>query len=309
MVEISVIIPARNVASVLPEQLEALATQKNAPVFDVVVSDNGSIDNTLQCANYRHWPFKLRFVDSSAKPGASYARNVGAAASTAEILLFCDSDDIVDENWVAELSHAVENSGGALVTGALRHDRFNSRDLLAAYDVPEDPQLTDETPRIDWKPAPFANYLPTVAGNNFGALKSTYFSVGGMNPDFPGGSEETDFSWRVQLSGVRVVSAPRALVQYRLRQGGRGIFRQQRIQQYARVFLWTQYKGTSMSGPSVKYSLTEIAKYLPQGLDPRPEKSAQRLRAIRILGGNVGALQGIAKYRVLEPLKAKIRSN
>lgn len=309
MVEISVIIPARNVADVLPEQLEALAAQKNAPVFDVIVSDNGSTDDTLQCAGYRSWPFTLTFVDSSAKPGASYARNIGAAASTANVLLFCDSDDIVDENWVAELSHAVETSGGALVTGALRHDRFNSQDLLAAYDVPADPQLTDETPRIDFQPAPFANFLPTVAGNNFGALKDIYFTVNGMNPDFPGGSEETDFSWRVQLSGVPVVSAPRALVQYRLRQGKRGIFKQQRIQQFARVFLWTQYKETSMSGPSIKYSISEIAKYLPRAVDPRPGKAADRLRAFRILGGNVGALQGIAKYRVLEPLKAKIRSN
>lgn len=305
--KISVIIPARNVAEVLPEQLEALAGQKNAPEFDVVVSDNGSTDGTRNCADYREWPFNLRFMDSSQRPGASHARNVGAATTNADILLFCDADDIVDENWVHELSNAVESTEGALVTGALRHDRFNTSVLRAAYDIPGEPRTTDELPDVEWNPQPFANYLPTVAGNNFAIHRKTYLSVGGMNPDFPGGSEETDFSWRVQRSGTKVVSAPKALVQYRLRQDKRGIFRQQRIQQYARVFLWTQYKDTSMSGPSIKYSITEIFKSLPRAINPSPAASAERLRAVRILGGNIGAVQGIAKYRILEPLKNRIR--
>ncbi|WP_232318088.1 glycosyltransferase family 2 protein [Neomicrococcus aestuarii] len=294
-------------AEVLPEQLEALAGQKNAPEFDVVVSDNGSTDGTRNCADYREWPFKLRFVDSSQKPGASHARNIGAASTGADVLLFCDADDVVDKNWVAELSNAIEASEGSLVAGALVHERFNSKKVLLAYGIPEDPQSLEALPGIDWNPEPFANYLPTVAGGNFAILSSVYSDVGGMNPNFPGGSEETDFSWRVQRSGIKVVSAPKALVQYRLRQDKRGIFRQQRIQQYARVFLWTQYKDTSMSGPSIKYSITEILKTLPRAINPSPAASAQRLRAVRILGGNIGAVQGIAKYRILEPLKNKIR--
>ena len=118
-----------------------------------------------------------------------------------------------------------------------------------------------------------------------------------MDHSYPGGAEETDFAWRAQLAGVRVVVRPRAVVHYRLKDAPRPLFRQQRIQNFARVLLWTRYRERGMSGPSTAYSLGEVARHLPGLL--RRQSRADRLRTARILGGNVGAWQGILAFRIL----------
>ena len=96
MVAVSVVIPARNAARTLDAQLQALAAQRFPAEWEVLVSDNGSTDATRAVAV--EWAGRiplLRVIDASARPGASAARNLGAAAAHGELLLFCDADDVV----------------------------------------------------------------------------------------------------------------------------------------------------------------------------------------------------------------------
>ena len=48
--EVSVVIPAHDVAAVIGEQLAALAAQRGAPRFEVVIADNGSSDGLAGAA-------------------------------------------------------------------------------------------------------------------------------------------------------------------------------------------------------------------------------------------------------------------
>ena len=79
-----------------------------------------------------------------------------------------------------------------------------------------------------------------------------------MDPSYPGGAEETDFAWRAQQAGIRVVSVPQAVVHYRLKSEPRSLFRQQRIQQRGRIYPWTRYRDSPMQGPSLKGSALEV---------------------------------------------------
>ncbi|MCT2297103.1 glycosyltransferase [Brachybacterium muris] len=293
---LSVIIPAHNAASVLGEQLEALRAQEGAEPFEVLVSDNNSTDGTARLALDEAGSLNLRVVDASGPASASHARNRGAAAAAGEILLFCDADDLVDRLWVQELSEPLSHGADVLVAAALHHQRFNDAEVLRAYDIGPDPDpdsVTEESP----EPPPYAGYLPTVPGNGFAVRRDRYLALRGMDHSYPGGAEETDFAWRAQLEGVRVVVCPRAVVHYRLKDSPRPLFRQQRIQNFARILLWARYREQGMSGPSTAYSLREVARHLPGLL--RRQSRADRLRTARILGGNVGALQGILAFRVL----------
>ena len=47
---VSVLIPAKDAAQWIPEQLAALDDQVDAPPFEVVIADNGSTDGTPQAA-------------------------------------------------------------------------------------------------------------------------------------------------------------------------------------------------------------------------------------------------------------------
>lgn len=293
---LSVIIPAHNAASVLGEQLEALRAQEEAEPFEVLVCDNNSTDGTAQFALDEARSLGLRIVDASGPASASHARNRGAAAAAGEILLFCDADDLVDPHWVLELSAPLSRGADVLVAGALHHQHFNDAEVLRAYGIGPDPDpasVAEESP----EPPPYAGYLPTVPGNSFAVRRDRYLELLGMDRSYPGGAEETDFAWRAQLAGVRVVVRPRAIVHYRLKDAPRPLFRQQRIQNFARILLWTRFRDQGMTGPSTAYSLSEVARRLPGLL--RRQSRADRLRTARILGGNVGALQGILTFRIL----------
>ncbi|OFT56228.1 hypothetical protein HMPREF3159_09420 [Brachybacterium sp. HMSC06H03] len=292
---LSVIIPAHNAAGVLDEQLEALRVQQGADPFEVLVCDNNSRDGTGAFAAAHAGTLDLRVVDAAGPSSASHARNRGAEVARGTVLLFCDADDLVDTHWVRELSAPLLSGADVIAAGALHHERFNDTDVLAAYGIAPDPDPAS-TPESK-APAGYAGYLPTAPGGNFAIRRDRYLALGGMDPSYPGGAEETDFAWRAQLTGTAVVTRPRAVVHYRLKRTPRALFRQQRIQHYARILLWTRYRTSDMTGPSLKYSLIQIARQVPNLL--RRQSRADRLRTAQILGGNVGALQGILAFRIL----------
>lgn len=295
--ELSVIIPARNAAPWLQEQLDALAGQTYPRHFEVIVADNGSTDRTREVAQSHVLGDRIRVVDASGPRTASHGRNVGAAAARSDILLFCDADDLVSPDWVSELARPVVDDPEAVVTGALHHERFNAPEVLAAYHIDRDPDAVDGDASGVLVPGGFAGYLPTVAGGNFAIRRARYLALGGMDPRYPGGAEETDFAWRAQEAGLHVVAAPKAVVHYRLKSEPGHLFRQQRIQQRGRMYLWTRYRHTSMQGPSFKSSLKKVISGL--AMMPRVIRGdlAERLAWAAHVGAHVGALEGMLRYR------------
>lgn len=296
----SVVIPARNAAPWIAEQLESLAHQQKAPRFEVVLADNDSSDGGVQGAQdaARLLGLDLRVVAATGVMSASHGRNVGAEAASGEVLLFCDADDLVGPYWVADLVSAVLSTPGAVVAGALHHERFNSPGVLAAYGIAPDPVGTEgqDAPQTAEPQGGYAGYLPTVPGGNFAIRRVDYLRLGGMDPSYPGGAEETDFAWRAQEAGLRVIHAPRAVVHYRLKSDPRALFRQQRIQQRGRIYLWMRYRAKGMNGPSLKTSSLNVAR-APWGYIATRGSAASRLAWAYHTGAHLGALEGMLKYR------------
>ncbi|HEU6446740.1 MAG TPA: oligosaccharide flippase family protein, partial [Gaiellaceae bacterium] len=76
-VELSVVIPARNAAGTIGDQLESLARPRFHRPWEVVVVDNGSTDGTADVARSYAGRVRLRVVNASDRPGIAYARNRG----------------------------------------------------------------------------------------------------------------------------------------------------------------------------------------------------------------------------------------
>lgn len=293
--EASVVIPAYNAARFITTQLEALAKQTTARSFEVVVSDNGSTDNTIALVEAFDAPYPLRWVDSSDIKGPANARNVGAREARGKILVYCDADDFVEPEWVEGHLHLQDLHGPAIGAGANLHGS-NPPEVLEAYGIPTDADKDILENRgliesID-KLTPFAGFLPSITGCNFSVPRDVYLRNGGMDCSYIAGSEETDFSWRVSLSGVPFYKTYASLVRYRLRSTPKQIFRQQRNYQHYRMLLWARFKDRGMTGPSIKYSVIALAKSLPLLLFP-----ATRLVGAREAGANLGALKGMLQYR------------
>ena len=306
--EVSVVIPAYNAADVIVEQLESLARQTDAPVFEVVVADNGSTDATVRRVLDFDAPFELQVVDASRRPGASHARNAGALAARGAFLAFCDSDDYVEPDWLAQLLRARDARPGAIIAGGHRHYRLNDVDVLDAYTIDPRfrvPRSTEQPEPLVAEQHPFSGYLPSAQGNNFAIDRTAYLELDGMDSSYPGGSEETDFVWRAQEAGMPLIAAPNAIVHYRLRHSPRAIFRQQRTQQFAKVLLWMRFRERGMQGPSWKFSLLAVAKLLVRA--PGLSRTRRgRLHLARWLGGHIGAILGMVEYRVRGRVPARI---
>jgi len=202
----SVIVPTRNAALTLVEQLTALASQENAPPFEVIVVDNLSGDgcDELAAAFASRDP---RFSCLRALGvGVNYARIVGAQAARSAELLFCDADDVVDPGWVREMVKGLKSYD--LVSGALDEERLNPR---APAGCRADPM--SDLNRVDISDWRFAS------GACLGIRRRVLESVGGWRADHPlkTAGDDVDLSWRCQAAGYSVGFVPTAVVHYRHR--------------------------------------------------------------------------------------------
>lgn len=303
----SVVIPCFNAGAWIEEQLESLAAQRQAPSFEVVLADNGSTDDTAERALARRWPFPVTIVDATGFRSASHARNVGASVAEADYLLFCDADDVVGPLWVRALVDALD-SGALAVQGAIHHERFNDADVRQAYGVGDAPDPGGDERVLPVRPADgFAGYVPTLPGGSFAVRKDDYLALGGMDPSYPGGAEETDFAWRLQRArGGEVVSAPSAWIDYRLKASPRALFRQQRIQQRGRMLLWMRNRRTTMNGPSARASALAVLRSALGAPAARATRTGRLSWAYR-MGAHVGALEGMLRFRRPGGLPAPLR--
>ena len=86
---VSVIIPVRNGLPWIGHQLDALSRQRAHGPWEVIVVDNGSTDGTA--AFLESWSKQhdhVRVLDGADLPGASAARNAGAAVRSVIDKLF-----------------------------------------------------------------------------------------------------------------------------------------------------------------------------------------------------------------------------
>ncbi len=112
----SIIIPTFNSKETLLGTLLSINTQnltkKEKDLLEVIVVDDGSTDGTNNGINELKCNFELKYIKQN-HIGRGNARNIGVTVSQGEIIIFLDSDIIIDENFVREhiLRHEVIEKG------------------------------------------------------------------------------------------------------------------------------------------------------------------------------------------------------
>ncbi len=87
---VSVIVPAYNCTTYIPETLSSLFAQ-DYPNVEIIVVNDGSKDNTLELL--KSYGNKIVLINKK-NTGAPGARNAGIRAARGKFIAFCDSDDI-----------------------------------------------------------------------------------------------------------------------------------------------------------------------------------------------------------------------
>jgi len=112
---VSVIVPAYNSSRTIERCVKALAQQKTAHRFEVLVAHSGS-DDTCQRAE-RALP-GARTLQLSARAIPPRARHVGIQHARGEILAFIDSDIYVHPTWIDHVVKAAD-TGYDLICGSI----------------------------------------------------------------------------------------------------------------------------------------------------------------------------------------------
>ena len=102
---VSVIVPVYNTQDYLDKCISALLAQTYENIEIILVND-GSTDESLGvCRKYQSQDSRIVVIDKE-NGGASSARNVGIKVASGEYIMFVDSDDYVDANYVKEMISA-----------------------------------------------------------------------------------------------------------------------------------------------------------------------------------------------------------
>ena len=114
---VSVIIPAYNAEKTLEKCVESVMRQK-CQEFEVIIVDDGSIDNTFTICELLKKRDKRISIIHQKNGGSSAARNAGINKAKGEYLVFIDGDDAVDELFLYKLlSPAIEKNLDIVMCG------------------------------------------------------------------------------------------------------------------------------------------------------------------------------------------------
>lgn len=207
---VSVVVPTHNRRALLERLVRALEAQENAPAYEVVVVDDGSVDGSYDelerlaaASGVTLVPVRL---DTSGGPAV--ARNTGWRTARAPRVAFIDDDCVPDRAWVAALTNRLEDA-----------------DIVQGRTVPDPDQ-------VDGRPY---SYSITVEGQwgyyeacNIAYRRDVLERLGGFDEAFrydaasrrgqgPIYGEDVDLAWRAIASGARVVFEPEALVLHDVR--------------------------------------------------------------------------------------------
>ena len=232
-IDVTVVMPVRNGMPYLAEQLAALARQTYRGRWEVLISDNGSTDDSAEAIRAVAGQVPVRVIDSRDAPGAAGARAKAARAAEGRLLLFVDADDIAADDWVERMAEALQQYEA--VGGHIDDVSLNTGSVVTWR-----PPLTPgELPR------PFG-LLPHALAGNCGLHRDVYEQIGGFDPSFNYAAEETDLFWRVQLAGFQLGYAPDAVVACRHRSDLGSMLRQWRKYGRGRARLVARYQAIGL---------------------------------------------------------------
>jgi glycosyltransferase involved in cell wall biosynthesis len=202
---VSVVMPVRNAAATIDQQLEALAGQTYSGEWELLISDNGCTDDSR--ARAISWsgglPAPIRIIDASERRGVAHARNAAIRAARGDYILICDADDVVSPEWMERMVEALDRHD--IVTGPLELRRFNE---------PRQYEWTGDADAVGLHVG--YGFRQHASGGNLGVRRDVAVHLAGFDEQMRR-AEDLDWSWRAQYSGYDIAFEPLAVIHYRMR--------------------------------------------------------------------------------------------
>lgn len=136
MMRLSFIIPVYNCEKYIKKCINSILSQKTSLNYEIIIVDDGSNDNTkIEVSKFLNKYSKVKYYCQEHK-GVSYARNFGISKSVGEYISFVDADDIISENFFANLEKEFQKNFDILKTKVecLDLNKYDERFDLPIFD-------------------------------------------------------------------------------------------------------------------------------------------------------------------------------
>jgi GT2 family glycosyltransferase len=228
------------------------------PFYEIIIVDNGSTDGSVSKIKREFGADQNRILilDLPNNLGFAVGNRIGASKAVGEYLLFLNSDTKVKPACLGELVNVMDNDPSIGVAQAKlllmdKPDTFDCAGVIMNV-------FGGSRPR-GWNEKDIGQYdqideISFAKGAAMIVRKKIWIMLEGFDPLFFVYSEESDFCWRVWLSGYRVVFAPSATV-YHVRAATSAKFRP--------YFFMFQYYRNQLVTVVKNLSLKNLVKYTP----------------------------------------------
>jgi glycosyltransferase involved in cell wall biosynthesis len=199
---LSVVIATYNSAQTIHHTLSSIFLNDYPnDLFEVIVVDGGSIDNTTSISN----KFPVR-IYSCPNTSVGFRRNLSIKESKGEIICCTDADIIVPKDWLRKISdyfHKHPKVGG--IGGPLLppHDSQNEIQKYTGELYFEDQDFPERSTKIET--LEYRTLLPTA---NSAFRKDVLVCVGGFPEDSFLGTIDMPLMWKLVSKGHRLMFLP-----------------------------------------------------------------------------------------------------
>lgn len=179
---------------------------------EVIVADNGSVDNSVEFIR-KNFP-QISLIQNDKNLGYAEGYNVALSQIDADYYVLLNSDVEVTENWIKPIIHLMEEDCSIAacqpkLLSFYNRDEFEYAGAAGGFidklgypfcrgrlfsTLEEDKGQFDDVEEIFW-----------ASGACMFVRASAYWEVGGLDKDFFAHMEEIDFCWRLKNLGYRIM--------------------------------------------------------------------------------------------------------
>jgi GT2 family glycosyltransferase len=214
---VSIIIVNYNGKRFLKECLSTVLESKY-PNFEVIFVDNGSSDKSLDFVSSEFTKNKcLKIISNSRNLGFGPANNVGFKHAKGEYIVFLNNDTSVEPEWLAILVEAIESDETIGLASSMLLN-FDGRTIQSAGILKCDyitPSIWLDMGKDYFKEVyPKVFEVSSAIGAAMIAKREFLMQIGGFDPKYFYYYDDDYLSYRIWISGKRVVTVPRSKVRH-----------------------------------------------------------------------------------------------